>query len=297
MESKNITIQIWTDMFYCRTVGIWYPSTLKDNEAPFVIVTSSMFEPREEVMGTSPIAPGQHPMPKEFMEQQVRHMSYLFANEFGIFQAPSKPLFKTFMAKQTTGYSMVKEFKMNVTPATGSITLEDLRNSIDQYSIEEQKRIQVMTVGEHPKDADAKHIDQFIHSDKYDGIQQYISITKLVPVYNVDDTYIVNSHLPLDPLSQSFAPNTETHPLVQNELEKVSSVIEIDRLNRELLAIIDASPTPLTREEALMTSLSNKNSQLIGTGIISPTLPTREEIPQPMKESDMYNIPGVTIKK
>lgn len=284
-------------MYYCRVIGIWYPDTLKDNEAPFVIVTSSMFEPRSEVMGHNPIAPGQHPMPKEFMTQQVRHMSYLFANEFGIFQAPSKPLFKTFIAKQTIGYSMVKEFKMNVTPASGSISLEDLRNSIDQYTIEEQKKIQVMTIGEHPKDANAKHIDQFIHTDKNDNIQQYISITKLVPVYNVDDVYINNSQLPQDPAAQSFAPGTDEHPLVKNMLADVATAIEADTLNRELLGVIDSSATPLNKEEVLSASLANKNKLLIDTGIIPPTLPQKEVIPQPMSEHDLYKIPGVTINK
>lgn len=297
LQSKNITIQIWNDQYFCRVIGIWYPVGLKDNDAPFCIVLSSMFNPRVEVMGTNPVAPDQHPMPKEFLEAQTRHMAYLFANEFGIFQAPSKPLFKAFIAKQTIGYSMIKEFKMDVSPASGSITLAELRNSIDQYTEEEQKKINVLTVGEHPKDADAKQIDSFIHTDKFDAMRQYISITKLTPVYEVKDPYIVNTSVPLDPATLSFSPGTEEHPLVKAELEKVATIIEADNINRSILGVIDNTDETLSRCEALQTALMDKNKQLIDNGIIPPTLPEKEVVPQPTKESEIYNIPGVIMPK
>ena len=53
LPSKDITIQLWNDLHYCRAIGIWYPEppepielTNPDmeqpyfNDAPFLIVLS-----------------------------------------------------------------------------------------------------------------------------------------------------------------------------------------------------------------------------------------------------------------
>jgi polyhydroxyalkanoate synthesis regulator protein len=97
-----------------------------------------MYTPRKEVMGHNPVAPGQHPMPKEFLEKQIRHMSYLFANEYGMFRPQSKAAAKTFIAKQTISYKLDKEQTMEVRPANGSMSLFELKSHIEQFSLQEK---------------------------------------------------------------------------------------------------------------------------------------------------------------
>jgi len=321
-QSKQITIQLWTDLNYCRVIGIWYPEAPEPieldtpdqsqpyfNDSPFIIVLSSIFKPRTEVMGNNPVAPGQHPMPKDFMEQQVRHMSYLFANEFGIFQPETKAITKSFLAKQTFSYKMVKEFNMNVTPATGAMSLKDLKNSIEQYSIEDQEKIQVLTVGENPIDADAKGIENFIHTDTNDGTRQYISVTKLANVYPIDNPYIVKSILPEDPSIASLPPGTQDAELSQAFVNEAEAAKQIDTTNREALEVFDnlsAEPQPVldengeptmdengepvtaivqpSREEILEELLKQKNAKIAE---LEPDEP-KEIMPQPMTEADQF---------
>lgn len=327
MESKNITIQIWTDLYYTRTIGIWYPEppspielTTPDqeqpsfNDAPFLIVLSGTFTPRSEVMGGNPVAPGQHPMPKEFLESQVRHMSYLFANEFGIFQPQDKAHAKTFIAKQTVGYKMVKEMDINVSPATGSMSLKDLRDSIDQYTEQEQKDIKVITVGEHPKDADAKGIEEFIHTDKASSTRQYISVTKLTPVYEIENSYIEKSPLPVDPAVSSLPPGTADAPLSQDQIALTVDAKQTDNTNRETLetfdtmsepvAVVDESGKPVVDESGkpitevpevdriavLEKMLKDKDQQLIDAGLKDPIIPKDDTIiPEPITDEEAFS--------
>lgn len=329
MESKNITIQIWTDLYYTRTIGIWYPdapeveapafneepSTIKFNDAPYLIVLSGTFTPRQEVQGFNPIAPGQHPIPKDFLESQIRHMSYLFANEFGIFQPKSKAHAKTFIAKQTVSYKMDKEIELTVSPATGSMSLKDLRDSIDQYTEEEQREIKVITVGEHPKDADAKGIENFIHTQKQDGQRQYISVTKLTPVYEIENSYIDKTSLPADPAFASLPPGTDEAPLSQDIISGVAEARAEDASNREALETFDRMIEPVAvmdeetgeptvnedgepvmvvpevdRIAVLEQMLKDKDQQLIDAGLKNPPIEKteQEEIPAPMSEADLF---------
>jgi len=312
-QSKTIKIQVWTDLNYCRVIGIWYPEEPEDaidfNDAPYLLVLSSIFEPRTEVMGNNPIAPGQHPIPKDFLEKQIRHISYLFANDFGTFQPYSKGIAKTFLAKQTVSYKKIKEFDMTVTPASGSISLKAFRDSIDQYTEEEQEAIQVMTIGENPQDAHAKDIEDFIHVEKSDNMEQYISITKLTPVYKVDDPYIVKTSLPEDPAFSSLPPGTEDAEASQEFIENVESKKTEDTINRETLKTYDTlseTPQPVldengdqvldengepvtelkkpTREEVLEALLKDKESQLAA---LQPQ-PVKEKLPQPLSEADLF---------
>jgi len=320
-SSKNITIQLWTDLYYCRVIGIWYPEAPAEednavpfNDAPFLLVLSSMFEPREEVQGGNPVAPGQHPIPKDFLEKQIRHMSYLFANEFGIFQPKSKAAAKAFIAKNTISYKMIKEIDVTVSPATGSMTLRDLRNFIDQYTEDEQKEIQVLTVGEHPLDADAKHIEKFIHADKIESQRQYISVTKLTPVYGVENAYIKNTPLPVDPAFSSLPPGTADAEMSQAVLAETEAAIAEDNTNREALEtfdnmseievpvlddsgvpILDDDGNPVTekvvpdRIQVLEKMLEDKNKQMMDVGLLTPTIPKDDdEELQPMSEADIF---------
>ena len=127
MQKKTIKIQVWTDNYYCKVIGIWRPheeegaipeepdpnspTKYKDEtkmNLPKYVVLSSVFEPRSEVLGFNPIAPGQHPIPKDFLEDQTRQISYMFANDIGVFTPPNKQIAAKFIAKETLNYKMIK---------------------------------------------------------------------------------------------------------------------------------------------------------------------------------------------
>jgi len=360
---KNITIQIWTDLYYCRVIGLWYPpapeptsikkqiktypsnalpegdtvvgrpdkvvgalpeptiTTVTEevpaeyNDAPFMVVLSSMYKPRNEVHGGNPVAPGQHPIPKDFLEKQIRHISYLFANEFGIFQPETKALAQTFIAKQTISYKKIKELKMNVSPATGSMSLKELRDSIDQYTDEEQHKIQVITVGEHPLDAAEKDIKKYIHTGKNigDEIPRYITITKLTPVYTTNDPYIKKTSLPEVPADQSIAPGTEEVEISKEILNQTEMAIAEDDSNREALKTFDTMSTPKPqldedgepvvgedgepvmiietpdRVAVLEQMLKDKNKLLEDLNLKEPTIPVDNTIiPEPQSSAEMF---------
>ncbi len=281
--AKNIKIQIWTDLFYCRVIGIWRPEesesyippvpdtrSEQQKNVPYLIVLSSVYQGRQEVIGVSPVAPSQHPMPKEFLEDQIRHISYMFANEIAMFRAHNKAITNSFLAKQTVNYTLMKEINMTVAPATGSISLEELKVSIENYSLEEQKKIKVMVSGESSKDAYAKEdIDKFIHNEKYIvnnkpkiGLEQYISINKIRPMYQVKDPYISNSPLPED-LTDSFAPGTENAAITKTILAATQNVILNNNIEKETLQTFDAI------KEALPP---------VGEGVTVTPIPTKEEV-------------------
>lgn len=281
MTNKTIKIQVWTDLFYARFIAIWRPEesanyippvndTRSDQEKniPFLLVTSSMYQGRNEVIGLNPIAPSQHPMPADFLQQQVRHISYMFANEFGIFQPPSKADANTFLAKMTVNYSLVKEFDLTVSPANGSTNLKLFRDSLSAYSTEELESIQVMMVGENPDDSYAKHIDDFIYTPKNDSLPQYITITKLMDVYNTDP-YINNSMLPNDPTVDSIPPGTSEAPLSQNVLNSTNNALANDKAELEILKTYDTmhdqssmSQSPLTIEDVQAQTIKNLQAEL-----------------------------------
>ena len=281
--AKNIKIQVWTDLFYCRVIGIWRPEESSDYKAPvpdtrseqeknvpYFVVLSSVYQGRQEVIGANPIAPSQHPMPKEFMENQIRHISHMFANEIGIFQPPNKAIANSFLAKQTVNYSLVKEINMTVSTSTGSMSLEELKLSIDNYSIEEQKKIKIMITGEAPQDAYAKDdIDKFIHNEKYFvdnkpkiGLEQYISVTKLMPIYQVKDPYISNASLPSD-INDSLAPGTEDAEMSKTVLGMTQNVILENTIEQETLKTFDAMKDALPP---------------VGEGVTVTPQPTKEEV-------------------
>jgi len=209
---------------------------------------------------------------------------------------------------------MVKEIQMNVRPANGSMSLRDLRNSIDQYTEEEQKEIQVMTIGENPIDADAKHIEQFIHSDKIDIQQrQYISVTKLTDVYGIEDPYIKNTQMPEDPAFSSLPPGTADADMSQEFVSEAEAAIELDNFNRDSLKTFDelAQPTPVMDEDGepmideagepimevtkpdriavLEQMVKDRDTKLIDAGLKEPIIPVDDFAPPPpMSENDMF---------
>lgn len=261
MEKKNIKIEVLTDLYYARFIAIWRPEeeddyvaptddTRSDQEKniPYLLVTSSIYKGRQEVIGNSPVVPSQHPMPKEFLKQQVRHISYMFANEFGIFQPPSKVHAESFLSKMRLGYKKVKELNVTVSPAQGSITLKDLRDSLAAYTDEELAAISVMTIGENSEDAYAKGLDNYIHTAPQSTTQQYFSITKLANVYDMDNPYITVGNYPSEEdIANSYAPGTEEDDMTIEQMELTEDAILDNDANLEILKTYDE----MTEEEQM----------------------------------------------
>lgn len=225
--SKKIKIQVWTDLYYARFIAIWRPEESDDYVAPAIdsrssqeinvpvlLVTSSTFQPRNEVMGYNPVAPTQHPMPADFLQQQIRHIAYMFANDFGTFKPSNNSIANSFLAKMTLNYSLVKEFDLNVSPAQGNISLKEFRDSLMAYSDEELKKIKIVTLGEDPQDVLNRGLSSYIYSPKDASGDQFISITKLMPMYPIDP-YINNSFITPETIAAGSIPFTESSPLTQ----------------------------------------------------------------------------------
>lgn len=327
-RTKEISIQIWIDSTFVRCIGLWYPpiantittkvketssSELIDNDtntfsleeekpqglpmepgAPFIIVTSSMFDPRDETQGTNPVVIGQSSIPKAFLETTIRNMSYLFANEISMFQPVTKAMANVFLTKQTFSYTLVKEETMTVTPVQGSQTLKDLGNFINQFSLEEQEKMKVINNTEKPETTAAKHIEEFIFGDKIDNQSMYITVTKLADIYETSDPYINMTQMPEDStiaLPPSLLDTPEGDTIIKNAEE----VIEADTAEREILEahdnIIEADEASKpTREESLQELLKMKNKQLMDAGIIPPTTPENvlDGLPQPSTQSEDF---------
>jgi hypothetical protein len=272
-EPKNITIQVWTDNYYCRIIGIWRPSEepgavpetapLPSEEIrepgtpaaatminlPRYIVLSSVYEPRREVMGNNPVAPSQHPIPKEFLDDQTRQISYMFANDMGIFTPPTKQAAASFLAQQTVGYKMKKEIKREVRPATGSMTAKDLRDSLNQYTDTELEGMPVMIMGENPKDSAKRGMETYQYIDKSqenleNPIPQYITVTKITPVYELEDPYLSISPIDSDIIEKSLPPGTEDAPMSQEGIESVTALAEEMDMNKSVLEVYDEMVAP-----------------------------------------------------
>jgi hypothetical protein len=311
-RTKEITIQVWTDSTFVRCIGLWYPlEEISDDletppkeevlpmeeGAPFIIVTSSMFDPRDETTGVAPVVIGQSAMPKEFLETTIRNMSYLFANETGMFQPSTKANAEIFLTKQTFSYTLVKEENMTVTPVQGSQSLKDLGNFINQFSLDEQEKIKVINNIEKPTTTDAKHIEEFIFTDRTDNQPIYITVTKLDDIYETEDPYIKMTQMPEDStiaLPEALKNTSEGDDIIKN----AEGVIEADTAERETLkayddikedSITDETQNKIepTREESLEKLLEIKNKQLMEAGIIPPTTPPNplDGLPEPSTQS------------
>ena len=261
MSKKNIKIEVLTDLYYARFIAIWRPEeetdyiapendtrTEQQKNIPYFLVISSMYSGRQEVVGNSPVVPSQHPIPVDFLKQQVRHISYMFANELGIFQPPSKAHAAAFLSKMRLGYKKIKELNVTVAPAQGSITLKDLKDSLEAYSDNELKAINVMTIGENPIDAYSKNLDDFIHTAPQSTTPQYISITKLTNVYDMADPYIKVGNLPsVEDISNSYAPGTENETMTIEQMNLTENAIANNEADLALLKTYDE----MTEEEQM----------------------------------------------
>jgi len=327
-KPKNIKIQVWTDNYYCKVIGIWRPheeegaipeepdpdspTRYKDEtkmNLPRYIVLSSVFEPRSEVMGNNPIAPGQHPIPKDFLEDQTRQISYMFANDMGIFTPPSKQIAGKFIARQTLNFKLIKEIEREVRPASGTMTAKDLRDSLNQFTDEELEKIPVLIVGENPKDAMKKDLSKFQYIDKNqehleDPIPQYLTVTKITPVFELDDPYISNSPIGEDHIERSLPPGTEDNPMSEEITKGAIELAEEAEMNKDVLETYDemiapkedpvldedgnpkSEPSEPDRIAVLEELLKKKNQELIDAGLRPAPIQTeKEEIPEPAPPS------------
>jgi len=253
---KEVQFQVWVNSLYCRVIGFWYP---EDGSPPHTLVVSSVYRPRQEVSGPTPIAPGQSKIPADFIQQQIRHATYMFANNFGVIEFPSKQVVESYITHQTLNYQLKKEYVVVVETTNGTTTLYDLRNSLNAFTDEELKEIEIPIRLENPKDVTIKDYDKYTYLEKEGTDLQYLTITKVRPILEVDP-YINNSQLDEDPTVRFTEEELEANPQLMIDAE---TVLEEDTLNREILKLYDETITENpesvpTREELLQQMLDKE---------------------------------------
>lgn len=299
MAGKNIKIEIWTDLYYAKFIAIWRPEEEPDyvplvpdprpeqaRNVPVLLIMDGMYEGRVEVVGANPVAPSQHPMPPDFMKRFVRHVAYCFANDFCTFQPPTKAAAETFLAKARVGYTLVKEMKATVSPAQGNISLKEFRDGLGAYTEEELKTIKVRTLGEHPDDAKAKNLGDYIHTMAGQSTPQYITVTKLLNVYDVADTTINNSQLDSGTVENGQPPGTLGAPVVQKQAALTNNAIasntadatvmnSASKMNEEKGIVAGSAVTPVqkpvTKEEAQQQTIKDLQAKNPPAPIGGPT--------------------------
>lgn len=258
MDGKNIKIQVWTDLYYAKFIAIWRPEEESDYVAPVpdprpeqernvphLLILDSMYKGRDEVVGNNPVAPSQHPMPPEYMKRYIRHISYCFANGYGVFVPPTKAAAETFLAKQKVGYTMNKEIKVTVSPVQGSMTLKEFRDSLEGYTAEQLKKIKVRTLGEHPDDAHANKLEDYIHTFQASTTEQYFTVTKLMNVYDVEDTTINNTPLSPATITNGQPPGTLSTAMGAAEAGKTMDAIATNNADAAIMNTAGAMNAPV----------------------------------------------------
>ncbi len=321
MAIKNIRIQVWTDLYYVKFIGIWHPEESsppnvddprpgQEQNLPVLLVLSAMYKGRQEVVGNSPVAPSQHPMPPDFLKKYVRQISYIFANEHGLFKPPSKSHGAVFLEKQTVGYKLSKEINVAVTTARGSMNLKELRNHLNGYDDLWLEDRYAVVVGEHPDDAAKRQLEHSIYTPHESGMpvygtdglplmdedgepvltfepDQYITITKIIDVYNMQNPYINKSQITTETIAESLPPGTEDAEISQEIIENTEDVISADDAELELLKQIDrqreeekaalaAEVTDVerdfTRDEIQQATIIDLRKQLADLGVVNPDI-------------------------
>jgi len=306
MADKKVRVQIWTDIYYAKFIGIWRPEEesppdlndprpSQEQNIPYLFVLTTMYKPRDEVIGHSPIAPSQHPMHPSILKKNMRCMAYIFANEYGIFKPPTKAHATVWLAKQTVGYEKVKEYDMIVRPAAGAMTLKDLRDHLNRYDDKWLSEHFAMITAEHPDDSHSRfttHFDEYAYDPNIteidtengapggeeilpeeDPILQYLTITKVMPIYNIADPYINKFSVTPDTVDESLPPGTGNAPLSQGETGKSENAIatndaELALLKKhdEMMEVMEVKRT-LTKEEVqaeLIKDLRKKAGEPLG---------------------------------
>lgn len=281
---RNIKIEVWVDSYYARFIAIWYPEEEKDfvipendtrseqeKNLPVMLVTTVMFKGRREVVGNNPIVPSQHPMPAEFLKEQVRGMAYMFSNNIGLFQASSKGQASTFLSRMSVGFNKVKEMRMRVTPPEPTMSLKDLRDGLNGFTDEQLKKIQVATISENPLDVVKRGLDSCIYSIGDEPLPQLITVSNIFNVYDVENPYINNSNLPTIDQAKEGLAGMEGNPLADKSLNATESAIAKNDMELEMLKTIDKMVEAagakdiipeLTREKVQEETIKNLQAKL-----------------------------------
>jgi hypothetical protein len=286
-EERNIKIEVWVDSYYARFITIWYPEEEKDfalpendtraeqeKNLPVMLVTTVMFKGRREVVGNNPIVPSQHPMPAAFLKEQVRGIAYMFSNNIGLFQASSKGQASAFLSRMSVGFNKVKEMRMRVTPPKPTMSLKDLRDSLNGFTDDQLKKIQVASISENPSDVVKRGLDSCIHSVGGEPIPQLITISKIFNVYDVENPYINNSNLPTLEQAKEGLVGMAGNPLADKSLNETKTAIAKNDMELEMLKTIDKMVEAagakdiipeLTREQVQEETIKNLQSKLGAT--------------------------------
>jgi len=252
MIKRNVKIEVWVDAYYARFIGIWYPEeeltptpmgedVRPDNERnlPKMVALTTIYQGRREVVGDNPIVPSQHPMPATFLQEQVRAISHMFANDIGVFQPSSKGQYSVLLSRLAVGFTKVKEMRVSITPPSASMTLLELKNSLSSFTDEQLHKIKVATTNENPLDVNKRGLIDCYHSIASEPFQQYITVSKLWNVYNVEDPYIHNSNLPsLDEAIVNIGPSNGS-PIAEAALNQTKNAIAKNDVALEMLKTID----------------------------------------------------------
>ena len=164
-----------------------------------------------------------------------------------MFTPPTKQAGANFISKQTNGFQKIKEIRREVSPATGTISMKELRDSLNQFTDIELENMRVQVKGQNPKDMDKRDQELFLYRNKSlsssDEVEplQFISITKMMPdLYELDDGYINNSVLrDPDHSAKSIIPGTEGHPATYPQVHLIDSNASKDAFELEVLKAYD----------------------------------------------------------
>lgn len=252
VEEKNIKIEVWVDNYYARFIGIWYPEEEtktpppgedlrpeQQRNLPKLVVLTSIFKGRREVIGNNPIVPSQHPMPASFLKEQTRAIAHMFVNDIGVFQPESKAQAFSFLSRMAVGFLKVKEMRLKLIPPKPSMTLFELKNSLTSFTDEQLKKINVAVENENPADVIKRDLESCFFSYNKEPLLQYIKISKLINVHDVANPYINNSSVPTLEQAKENLTGVGVSPIADASLKQTSDAIAKNEMELEMLKTID----------------------------------------------------------
>ena len=194
MQFKNIKIQVWTDVYYAKFIAIWRPEeepdyvapdpdtrTEQEKNVPVLLVQNCVYEAKNQMVGNNPVSPNDHPMSQDFLNKQIRHICYCFANDYCVFQPPTKAAAELFLAKMRVGYTLDHEYHIPISMQQGNMCLYDLITSAQQFDTYELKKIKIQVNGKHPHDV--VDMQDFTHT-MGKSPPQFITLTHITPVHD-----------------------------------------------------------------------------------------------------------------
>jgi len=250
---KDILIEVWIDNEFCRIIGKYYP----EDEPPYLVVNSYMYKARKELEGPTPIAIGLANVPKDFLEKYVRECVYMFQENLGVFQIESKAKSERFLAKQTFGYTKIKEYEVTI-GEEGEMKLYDLKTILEEFNTTDLENLKVQVNLRHPNDA----LDYQIPSRDPADISQSITLTKYRDILNID-TYASVVPIPESADTVMTEEEMETNP---DKVVAVETNIASVAIEKEVLTLydktIEENPDTIPTREELLKSLLDDSNQI-----------------------------------